>query len=384
MASFTIEKFGTLIVDPAGPKSGEYSIQCDKSIFCENSMTVYDSTEANAGYGGLGPNAGFSSTVYPDPKYLEGGKNDSGDILAEDINNGLYEYIDYDWSKSWDPAKVDYANRQFLYLRGPVNSEYVILFDRMNALNANHVKRTSFWMPFQPQAVDGSFTQTSAGHWSSNNTTIVSETNTYSGRNNHGRLFMKSLLPNNPIIERVGGPGNEFDDLNGSSLWKSSGSMTDDIADWFGSYHIQIRPSTQNNYDTFLNVMQIGDSNTLSTMTDIVKVESSDGRMVGSHIKDNNNQWIVMFAKLNNKINAAQYVLNGSGTIKHLIVNLEGNSSYQITDNGTVLFDKNSGSIGTLQFETVLSSSPHTIQVVKTGSGDLTPPAPPTNLKVLP
>jgi hypothetical protein len=114
-------------------------------------------------------------------------------------------------------------------------------------------------------------------------------------------------------------------------------------------------------------------------MSPVVKVSSPDGRMIGTHIKDSENQWIVMLAKNASDIfliGSVKYTLDGAGSAHHLILNLKKNFNYDIYDNGTKILTKASGNGGVLSFSTTLGSF-HTLQITEAGVAppptDITP-----------
>jgi hypothetical protein len=63
-----------------------------------------------------------------------------------------------------------------------------------------------------------------------------------------------------------------------------------------GLGRIEVRP-TQTAITTSLNVIQFGECHTLTSMSPVVSVNSSEGRHIGAHIKDVGNPWILVFAK---------------------------------------------------------------------------------------
>ena len=73
--------------------------------------------------------------------------------------------------------------------------------------------------------------------------------------------------------------------------------MTQAEREYLGWGRVEVRPSVRQAYDVFLNVIQLGDANTLVTMAPIARVDSTGGVSTGAHIGDPSNQWVVMAAR---------------------------------------------------------------------------------------
>ena len=381
--NFSLHKFGNLILTPANSKSGDAVISSAKSNIHRNVVGIHKGSSDST--------MDFNSQL-PDPLFGSRGISTvgiAGKLLADSINSGSFDYISYDNSASWTPSTANVSQRELVYLRGPLNKEYVVVFDRMNVLNPSTDEKVwKIWIPAQPVFENGAVTAPRTGKWTSSNSDTVSMTNKFSGLKTpnfesaptHGKFFMKILSPQNPVINVLGGPGKEFQSGNddGTTPWGAP-TMTQGMHEYLGWGRIEVRPSVAQNYDVFLNVIQFGDSNTLSVMSPTIRVDSSDGKMAGSHIQDSGNQWVVMFAK--NALDVANltsitYALSGSGSINHLVTDLKKNVSYDIYKNGAKILTQATDGGGALSFNTSLGSG-DTFIVQNTGSplsGDTTPP----------
>jgi hypothetical protein len=101
-----------------------------------------------------------------------------------------------------------------------------------------------------------------------------------------GAMFVKSLLPSNPEIGLVGGPGKEFW-ING----RNYGSSVRDRKDWdyslvdqpylttgeMGAWRIEISPKEPAENDVFLNVIQVGLKSQNPKPTEAKLVEARGG-----------------------------------------------------------------------------------------------------------
>jgi hypothetical protein len=111
-------------------------------------------------------------------------------------------------------------------------------------------------------------------------------------------------------------------------------SMSQFAHEHLGWGRIEVRPTQTANYDVFLNVIQFGDADTLTSMSPVVSINSSEGRYIGAHIKDIHNPWILVFAKTPSDLSTLSsfnYTFDpASSTSKHLLMNMKPSSSYYV------------------------------------------------------
>ena len=356
-ASFRIHKHGDLAITRQIAKSYTTNVMATQNSMFNNTMGVLKSGEVDTnGLNLMGYRSGYSTTARysTDAAFQTNGSNHVGEVTADDLEGTHYDYIDYDYSNSWDDTKVDYAERELVYLRsdGGLNDEYVVVFDRINSVDAAYKKFYLLHASFEPTLLNNSnstITMTAenypndpdglGGRWvhtNANPTTdnIMRIDNTYDV--GHARMYNKTLFPASFQINKVGGPNHYWEDGEGKAI-ETPSSMTDRSKWAYGSYTIQVQSTTNQEYDTFLNVMQIGDSNTLSSMTDIVAVSASTDNMIGAHIKDSTMNKVVLFSSAKNErvtgTSISYSVLTTSAT-KHLLFGLQPTTTYEINVNG--------------------------------------------------
>jgi hypothetical protein len=181
------------------------------------------------------------------------------------------------------------------------------VLDRFNAANpATDEKIWRIWVPAQPEFVNGRQTEPRAGLWQSDDSDTIRLTNKFGGLQGkefksaptHGRFYMKTLLPRTPVIRFLGGPGMEFQsgDGDGTTPWGTP-AMTQAEREYLGWGRVEVHPASRQAYDVFLNVIQIGDANTLAAMSPVSPVSSANDVSTGAHIADPENQWIVMASR---------------------------------------------------------------------------------------
>ena len=355
-ASFKIFKYGNLTEDRQIAKSYKKApsdrYQTQKSMF-RNTIGVLDPAEINSkGYNLMGYRGGYNSEAIDpsDAAFHVGGANNCGVVKKDSLNSTHFDYIYYDYTNAWDAGKVNYAEREFVYLRteNGVDDEYVVVFDRVNAVNANHKKYYLLQSMFEP-IVENAGDQISqkypeatiddGGRWvfpSSSAGSTVKMVNTYD--NFHAAMFSRTLLPNNFQINKVGGPNHYWEDAVGTVI-HGPASTTDELKNDYGTYTIQVQPTVDHNYDIFLNVMQIGDSNTLLSMTDTVgftATTGSIGNLVGAHIKDMAKNRIALFNDQKSTGVPTQkapyvYICDVTAHSFHLLTNIEPYAKYSVS-----------------------------------------------------
>jgi hypothetical protein len=147
---------------------------------------------------------------------------------------------------------------------------------------------------------------------------------------------MKTLLPRDPVISFLGGPGMEFQsgDGDGTTPWGTP-PMTQAEREYLGWGRVEVRPSVRQAYDVFLNVIQFGDAQTLAAMAPIERIDSANGALTGAHIGNAANQWVVMLARNASDrydIREATYGFKASGARSgHLLVNMARDTAFYIT-----------------------------------------------------
>jgi len=371
-ASFTIEKFGPLALDGGVDKGGGFDMgksKYSRATINHNVIGVRNPIEKGNDLLDYQMEVNSEADVYTDPSYQPGGANQVGEIEAFESVPDQYDYINYNYSRSYRGGQsVNLARREFVYLRppnsnAPNDQEYVVITDKVNTLKAEYEKRFMLHTSFQPDLVDGTWTAINEGVSESTNGRTVRVTNTFS--NCHGRLFMKAIFPGAAKLVRVGGPAPYWftdADYNDISLRPPFNELT---AMWGGSSRLEIKPTTPRTYDVFLTVLQIGDAKTLQQMADATELNGE--KFCGTYIKDTH---VVLFSKSENSLDEAEWTIEGNAEVEHLLVDLPPGISYSITRNGTPLVDGLVSTNGTAWFR----DNPHgsTVYQLQTSSRMIT------------
>jgi hypothetical protein len=351
-ASFTIEKFGPLALDGGVDKGGGFDMgksKYSRATINHNVIGVRNPVEKGNALLDYQMEVDSEADVYTASSYQPGGANQVGEIEAFESIAGQYDYINYNYSRSYRGGQsVNLARRELVYLRPPNpiasnDQEYVIITDRINTLKAEHEKRFMLHASFQPDLIDGMWKTINEGVSESTNGRTVRLTNKYG--NCHGRLFVKSISPNEAKLVRIGGPAPYWftdADYNDISLRPPFNELT---ALWGGSYRLEIKPATPRTYDVFLTVLQIGDANTLHQMAEATNLHGA--QFCGTYIKDAH---VVLFSPNENFLNDAEWKIEGNAAIAHLLVNLQPGVFYEITRNGIPLLSGQASASGSAWF----------------------------------
>ncbi len=390
----SLHKFGNLILTAANSKSGDAVLSSAKFNLFENVIGIHK--------GSADPTLRFNGTV-TDPFFAARGITNIrkvGTVLAESINNADFDYVAYDNAAAWSPATADISQREVAYLKGPLNKEYLVILDRMNVLNpATDQKIWKIWVPTAPAFVNGTPTNPRLGKWTSTDTDVLSVTNLASSLRSpnfesaatHGRFYMKTLLPQRARVNVVGGNGKEYQsgDDDGSTPWGAP-AMTQAMHEYLGWGRIEVVPAVSQNFDAFLNVIQFGDANTLSSMSPTFRVTSIDGKMMGADVGDSSGNHVVLFSSARDGapvVGGVSYTFSPVATgSKHLLVNMARSSDYyvrvQSTTSGTTVTVATSPAAGSMAVTSsaqgVLAFALDALTVVI----DKTPPAAPRNVRV--
>ncbi|GAB4377524.1 MAG: hypothetical protein Kow0042_25410 [Calditrichia bacterium] len=380
-ASLNIWKYGTLLLDGWNSKSGFDLPKADATgrPIAHNVLALYPSGGDPTYPYYYGINEGADSWYHPDNQ--PGGKNHVGDVLAIDLEGNNYDFIDYDYTRSYKGTNfVNHARRAVIYLRNTSgsqnNEEYVLVYDKVNVTDPTIKKRWLGHFAFRPVNVDGSWNQQAPGFWTDTQGSILEVSNTYA--NAHGRLFLKVLEPNNYQLRLRGGDDGSnyywFVDAEGNDLTER-GPFDDWAAFWVGSYRVEIEDLANSNISHYLVAMQIGDANTLNSMVSVEKIET--GSFLGALI---NKDRVAFFNKSDSPAANIGYNFTSNKMVKHLITGLE-QGLYFVKVDGNLISGINTfvGENGVLYFEYQGGGN-----FVISKSGDTIPPQNPQGIEIQP
>ncbi len=206
----------------------------------------------------------------------DGGQNNrmGSEIVAFDENDH-YVYIASDATESYHEDKAGLVLRQFVFLP----PDHFVIFDRVTSTKPEYEKRWLLHTAAEPTVnINEFFTD----HW-------------------QGRLFCKTLFPENAELTKIGGPGKQFwSDGRNWPLpflipgdWQYPRKYHPDTHDLFGQWRIEVRPDKPDSDDIFLHLIQVGDTS-LKAMSDSKPMQTDE--IVGVQFTHENKEYQVMFA----------------------------------------------------------------------------------------
>jgi hypothetical protein len=154
---------------------------------------------------------------------------DIGDILAFE-DRGTHLYIAADATRAYSPEKLALFTRQIVYIR----PGSFVIFDQVESRNPNLKKKWLLQAMKEPIEQDGARVIT----------------------NGQSRLFVQTLLPENPRIESVGG----------RDLYRYGGTSYEPTNDTGPApeYRVEVSPAKPSTTDLFLHLLTATDADTRS------------------------------------------------------------------------------------------------------------------------
>ncbi len=273
--NFVIFKKGFLTVDAGTrPQPGLHLSHYYARTVAHNCITIRMPGEIMPPYWDSGPALSEEEVlVFPN----DGGQNNrlGSKIIAFDEKEE-YVYIASDATESYHQDKAKLVLRQIVFLP-PDN---FVIFDRVRSTQPEYKKRWLLHTAAEPMINTSEFYTDHRG----------------------GRLFCKTLYPENAILEKIGGPGKQFwsdgrnwalpeltpDDWNYKSM-----QWLDNKHDLFGQWRIEVTPGTSNKEDVFLHLLQVGDTS-LHSMANSTLLKTQ--KMVGVRFIHEKEECEVMFS----------------------------------------------------------------------------------------
>ncbi len=281
-----------------------------RRTIAHNTLTItmpgesFTNTDHNDGGQSLGCNTGYYNSPDVDPDC-----HACDMVLSTHSQSPYFDFVTADLTASYSAQKVQDVEREFVYLR----PDLFVIHDRVLSTDASYKKR--FLLHGQNEFVQRS------GAWSVDD--------------GQGRMFAKTLLPQDADVVQVGGAGHEWE-IDGQNYPPSDGE------DFAGSHRLEIAPSSPSEFDEFLHVIQVTDQDTQS-MTDcqLLKANGASGVLAAD--------WLVWFGE-RGTMDSISYELDPGRTLHVVVGDLHPNNAYEIRV-GDSSFTRSSDENGVLYFE---------------------------------
>ncbi len=272
--NFVIFKNGFLTLDAGTrPQPGLHLSHYYARTVAHNCITIKMPGEIMPDYWDSGPALSEKEVpVFPN----DGGQNNmmGSEVIAFDEKEE-YVYIASDATESYHQDKAKLVLRQFVFLP----PDHFVILDRVSSTKPEYKKRWLLHTAAEPMVNTSEFYTDHRG----------------------GRLFCKTLFPENAELKKIGGPGKQFwsdgrnwalpeltpDDWNYNSM-----RWLDNNHDLFGQWRIEVTPGKSNTDDIFLHLLQVGDSS-LQSMANSIPLKTDD--MVGVRFVHEKKEYEVMF-----------------------------------------------------------------------------------------
>ncbi len=261
--NFVIYKKGYLALDSGtrGRETGYQLRHYYSQTVAHNCILIHMPGEPFPGYWGL---------ACPDEEgqISCGGtyRTTGADCVAFETNDH-YTYIAGDATPCYRKEKCKLAMRQYVF----VMPDYFVICDRVVSTDADYKKAWLLHTQNEPQQTENQF-QADQGE---------------------GRLFCRTLYPQDAVFTKIGGPGKEFYACGRN--WDVVPEVEErygDTALW-GHWRMEVSPGKPRTDDVFLHLIQVGDQS-LSKMVDSTLIEKDD--TVGVHFQAEDKTIDVTFA----------------------------------------------------------------------------------------
>lgn len=131
------------------------------------------------------------------------------------------------------PEKCALATRQIVFLM----PNHFVIFDRVATTDPAYRKQWLLHTAHEPEI----------------------EGNTLRADHQQGRMFCRTLLPADAVIEKVGGPGKEFWAAGRNWDLENRRGLTAENLAMIGRWRLEVSPGSERKEDCFLHVIQVGD-----------------------------------------------------------------------------------------------------------------------------
>jgi hypothetical protein len=322
---------------------GDYTDAWNSFLFINPSLEGYDKNGRQCQLSSSTPEGYDAHYFLPgnDDKFKTGG------IKYFETKSGKYSYVCGDAAKAYlyrwrrpykdEDRVLNIFTRQFVYFPGdsspaPV-SDYFVIFDRVETKHIETEKHMLLQMCYEPVVIKYNWDDDNAmygdkvsdGKWQYDNPHCFIITNTgYNGA--HGKAFVKTLLPENTIVYKIGGAGHQFNDWYGEDPENSTSKekLTDEEKFYWGEYRLHIVPAEQKKYDLFLHTIEATDiSRDIPAKMDKIYGDN----VVGARI----DKWIALFNINEAFLYDGSAILPYEGRFNIFIADMEPQRQYYVS-----------------------------------------------------
>jgi len=263
--NFTLYRKGFLAIDTGTrPEPGQHLTHYYCRTVAHNCILIRMPGEQMPRYWG-----GPAPDEEPLPVPNDGGqRRQTGSKVVAFETTPYYSYVAGDATATYHEAKCRLALRQFVFLP----PSHFVVFDRVSSTDPAYRKTWLLHTVEEPRLQARGF---SAGH-------------------EEGKLFCRTLLPEQATLEKIGGPGKQF--FSDGRNWPlPKGYRTPDTTPLLGQWRVEITPREQRADEIFLHLLEAGDV-TLERMAEPLLVRKGD--QAGLRFRSGEDAWEVSFSAL--------------------------------------------------------------------------------------
>jgi len=196
----------------------------------------------------------------------------AGEVIAYETTPE-FDYIAGDATRSYSPDCLTSFTRQFLYIR----PDLFVVFDRVVSADAGLPKRWYLHTMEEP-ANSGEETPDASVHPEGH---FLCSGDTFKATHHGSVLYSRTLLPRDPIIRKLGGPGHRFE-VNGEDYdmlpaWHERLGPEFQESIGLGAWRIEIEPRAKSRSDVFLHVLRAGPEDATMPATELLEADGEAG-----------------------------------------------------------------------------------------------------------
>ncbi|MBN2641937.1 MAG: heparinase II/III family protein [Victivallales bacterium] len=146
----------------------------------------------------------------------------------------LFTYVANDATATYHPGKCSEAVRQFVY----IYPDYFVIYDRVESVDADQIKEFLIHTQNEP---------------------VQMPEKTWHADNNKGRLFMRTLLPKNARVDKIGGKGKRF--MASGRNWPIfEGEKAFAKENHLGQWRLEVKYPQEQKINRFLHIIEATDT----------------------------------------------------------------------------------------------------------------------------
>ena len=268
---FGIFKKGFLALDTGSRPSGQHTQHYYPRTIAHNCILIHMPGEVMPVYVDKGAGGGQRwGAPAPEEEDLpipnDGGQNKlmGSKVVAFETWDD-YSYTAGDATESYSADKCELALRQFVFL----NPDYFVIFDRVTSTKPEYRKTWLLHTATEP----------------------IFDKDIFTTYHEQGKLYCRTLLPEDAEFAKVGGPGKQFWS-GGHNFAMPKGHSLPDTTQLLGQWRVEVNTFEQKKQSFFLHIIQVGDKS-LGKMVDSKLVKKDD--QIGAYFSSGTREWEVLF-----------------------------------------------------------------------------------------